>query len=75
MRHEGFFETLQQVRRKLDEPMAMGYASAGTVLACGAGVREFKPGGRVAGRGRGPGHGGRAEDPSNRVYALARRAI
>lgn len=48
---EGFFTTLQQVFAKLDEPMPMGYCSAGIVLACGAGVQEFKPGDRVASNG------------------------
>lgn len=51
MRNEGFFQTLQQVFAKLDEPMPMGYASAGVVLASGAGVPEFKPGDRVASNG------------------------
>jgi predicted dehydrogenase/threonine dehydrogenase-like Zn-dependent dehydrogenase len=50
-RNEGFFDTLAQVREKLDEPMTMGYSSAGIVLACGAGVQEFKPGDRVASNG------------------------
>ena len=51
MKNEGFFQTLSQVREKLDEPMTMGYSSAGVVLACGAGVQEFKPGDRVASNG------------------------
>ncbi|MBE7463721.1 MAG: Gfo/Idh/MocA family oxidoreductase [Planctomycetes bacterium] len=50
-RQEGFFNTLRQVREKLDEPLALGYSSAGVVLACGAGVSEFKPGDRVASNG------------------------
>jgi predicted dehydrogenase/threonine dehydrogenase-like Zn-dependent dehydrogenase len=50
-RNEGFFNTLAQVREKLDEPMTMGYSSAGIVLACGANVQEFKPGDRVASNG------------------------
>jgi predicted dehydrogenase/threonine dehydrogenase-like Zn-dependent dehydrogenase len=50
-RNEGFFNTLAQVREKLDEPITMGYSSAGVVLACGAGVQEFKPGDRVASNG------------------------
>jgi predicted dehydrogenase/threonine dehydrogenase-like Zn-dependent dehydrogenase len=50
-RNEGFFNTLAQVREKLDEPMTMGYSSSGVVLACGAGVQEFKPGDRVASNG------------------------
>lgn len=51
LRNEGFFQTLSQVREKLDEPMTMGYSSAGVVLACGSGVQSFKPGDRVASNG------------------------
>lgn len=48
MRQEGVLTTLQQVQAKLDEPMPLGYSSAGVVLACGRGVQELKPGDRVA---------------------------
>lgn len=51
LRQEGLFSTIEQVTAKLDEPAPLGYASAGTVLACGAGVQEFKPGDRVASNG------------------------
>ncbi|HEY1343146.1 MAG TPA: bi-domain-containing oxidoreductase [Bryobacteraceae bacterium] len=51
LRTEGFFNTVRQVLEKLDEPMTMGYSSAGVVLACGAGVQQFKPGDRVASNG------------------------
>lgn len=51
VRNEGLFETLRQVRAKLDEPMAMGYSSAGVVLACGPGVSGYKVGDRVASNG------------------------
>lgn len=51
MRQEGFWTTLEQVFRKLDEPMPLGYSSAGMVLAVGSGVQEFKPGDRVASNG------------------------
>jgi predicted dehydrogenase/threonine dehydrogenase-like Zn-dependent dehydrogenase len=51
LRNEGFFNTVRQVLEKLDEPMTMGYSSAGVVLACGAGVQSFKPGERVASNG------------------------
>src|SRR6516165_4620032 len=51
LRTEGFFNTVRQVLEKLDEPMTMGYSSAGVVLACGAGVQSFKPGERVASNG------------------------
>jgi hypothetical protein len=40
-RNEGFFSTLAQVRENLDEPIPMGYSSAGVVLACGPDVQEF----------------------------------
>jgi predicted dehydrogenase len=51
VKEQGIGETLSQVRAKLDEPMALGYSAAGVVLACGAGVQEFKPGQRVASAG------------------------
>lgn len=51
LRNEGFFQTIAQVRERLDEPAAMGYSSAGVVLACGEGVQSFKPGDRVASNG------------------------
>jgi predicted dehydrogenase len=48
VRQEGVLMTAQQVMAKLDEPMPLGYSSAGVVLECGRGVQEFKPGDRVA---------------------------
>ncbi|AFM23643.1 bi-domain-containing oxidoreductase [Desulfomonile tiedjei] len=51
IRNEGLFQTLAQVQEKLDEPMNMGYSSAGIVLAVGAGVQNFRPGDRVASNG------------------------
>lgn len=51
VRNEGLLPTIRQVRKKLDEPMSMGYSSAGIVLACGEGVQNFKPGDRVASNG------------------------
>jgi predicted dehydrogenase/threonine dehydrogenase-like Zn-dependent dehydrogenase len=51
IRNEGILNTISQVREKLDEPMTMGYSSAGVVLACGEGVQEFRLGDRVASNG------------------------
>jgi predicted dehydrogenase/threonine dehydrogenase-like Zn-dependent dehydrogenase len=51
LRQEGFFTTLAQVMEKLDEPMTLGYSSAGVVLASGSGVRGIKVGDRVASNG------------------------
>ena len=51
LKQEGFFRTLAQVSERLDEPMPLGYSSAGVVLAVGAGVQAFKPGDRVASNG------------------------
>jgi predicted dehydrogenase len=51
LRTEGLLTTIRQVQAKLDEPMTMGYSSAGVVLACGAGVQDLKPGQRVASNG------------------------
>jgi predicted dehydrogenase len=50
-RNEGVLTTLRQVRERLNTPIAMGYSSAGVVLACGAGVQSVKPGDRVASNG------------------------
>ena len=51
IRNEGLFNTVDAVFKKLDEPMTMGYSSAGIVLACGHGVQQYKPGDRVASNG------------------------
>ena len=48
IKDEGLLTTFTQVMAKLDEPMPLGYSSAGVVLECGRGVSEFKPGDRVA---------------------------
>jgi len=51
IRTDGLLPTLEAVRSKLDQPIAMGYCQAGTVLAVGAGVDDFRPGDRVATNG------------------------
>lgn len=67
IRNEGLLNTVRAVREKLDEPMTMGYSSAGTVLACGFGVDAFKPGDRVASNG---GHAGVVSVPANLCAAV-----
>jgi predicted dehydrogenase/threonine dehydrogenase-like Zn-dependent dehydrogenase len=67
LRTEGFRQTLTQVTDRLDEPVTMGYSSAGIVLACGAGVQEFKPGDRVASNG---GHAGIVAVPHHLCAAV-----
>ncbi len=48
LKSEGLISTAQQVFAKLNEPMALGYSTAGIVRATGAGVDSLKPGERVA---------------------------
>jgi len=48
---DGLVPTLEAVFRKLDEPLPLGYSSAGTVIEVGPHVHEFRPGDRVASNG------------------------
>ncbi|NTV37028.1 MAG: zinc-binding alcohol dehydrogenase, partial [Anaerolineaceae bacterium] len=52
-RREGPIPTLESVLNRLDQPMALGYSSAGTIIAMGAGLTGFKIGDRVACAGGG----------------------
>lgn len=51
IRAEGLFPTLDAVRSKLDQPLALGYCNAGVVIEVGAGVRDFAVGDRVLSNG------------------------
>ena len=51
VRQEGLLNTYRQVRERLDEPMALGYSSAGVVLECGDGVEGIQSGDHVASNG------------------------
>lgn len=48
---DGVLATIESVRAKLDQPVALGYSNAGVVLEVGPDVTEFGPGDRVASNG------------------------
>jgi len=52
MRTDGVLTTLDAVRAKLDEPLALGYCNVGTVQEIGAGVNGFSIGDRVVSNGK-----------------------
>src|ERR1700719_2975026 len=45
---DGLAATVSAVRSRLDQPSALGYSSAGSVVAVGEGVTDINPGDRVA---------------------------
>jgi len=51
VRSEGLLTTIDAVRSKLDQPLALGYCNAGVVLAVGEGVDGFSLGDRVVSNG------------------------
>jgi predicted dehydrogenase/threonine dehydrogenase-like Zn-dependent dehydrogenase len=52
VRTDGVLPTLQSVRNKLDQPLALGYCNVGVVVETGAGVAGFSVGERVASNGK-----------------------
>ena len=52
-KREGVVPTVQAVFNRLDQPMALGYSSAGTIVALGKNMQGFKVGQRVACAGGG----------------------
>ncbi len=52
-RREGLIPTVQAAFNRLDQPMALGYSSAGTIIALGKNMQGFKVGQRVACAGGG----------------------
>ena len=52
-RREGLLSTVEAAFNRLDQPMALGYSSAGTVVALGEGVEGVQVGQRVACAGGG----------------------
>jgi predicted dehydrogenase/threonine dehydrogenase-like Zn-dependent dehydrogenase len=51
MKKDGIRPTIEAVRRKLDQPIPMGYSQCGEVIGIGAGVTGFRVGDRVASNG------------------------
>jgi predicted dehydrogenase len=51
VRTDGLSATARAVRNRLGEPLALGYASAGTIIGVGRGVQGFTLGDRVASNG------------------------
>jgi predicted dehydrogenase/threonine dehydrogenase-like Zn-dependent dehydrogenase len=47
-KREGLLSTIEQAFNKLDQPMTLGYSSAGTIVAVGEGLEGFQAGDRVA---------------------------
>jgi predicted dehydrogenase/threonine dehydrogenase-like Zn-dependent dehydrogenase len=52
-KREGVIPTVQAVFNRLDQPMALGYSTAGTIVALGKNMQGFKVGQRVACAGGG----------------------
>jgi threonine dehydrogenase-like Zn-dependent dehydrogenase len=52
-RREGLLTTVEAAFNRLDQPMALGYSSAGTIAAVGPGLEGFQVGDRVACAGGG----------------------
>ena len=53
LRRDGLFSTVNIVRSRLDQPTALGYSSAGTVIAMADDVSDIQVGDRVACAGAG----------------------
>ena len=52
-RREGVLTTLEAAFNRLDQPLALGYSSSGTVIQIGEGVTNYKIGDRVVCSGGG----------------------
>ena len=53
---EGIVATYRKVMNRLDKPASLGYSAAGTVIAVGENVEEFRVGNQVACGGEGAAH-------------------
>jgi NADPH:quinone reductase-like Zn-dependent oxidoreductase len=68
---DGLFPTLDAVRAKLAEPLALGYCNVGRVVALGHGVEGFAVGDRVASNGA---HAGWLNENRLHIYDTRPRA-
>ena len=48
IRRDGVVSAVSAVRSRLDQPLALGYSSAGTIVEVGEGISDLTPGDRVA---------------------------
>src|SRR5581483_10247703 len=53
VRRDGVLSAVDAVRSRPDEPLPLGYSSAGTVIEVGVGIDDLRPGDRVACAGAG----------------------
>jgi predicted dehydrogenase/threonine dehydrogenase-like Zn-dependent dehydrogenase len=53
VRRDGVFSAMSAVRARLDQPAALGYSSAGTIISVGEGVHDLSVGDHVACAGAG----------------------
>jgi predicted dehydrogenase len=71
VRREGLLTTIEAVQNRLDQPMPLGYSSAGVIVQVGAGVIDLHPGERVACAGGGHAvHAEFASVPRNLVASV-----
>lgn len=52
VRTDGLAATVEAIRSKLDQPMALGYCNVGRIVEAGKGVDEFRVGDRVISNGK-----------------------
>jgi predicted dehydrogenase len=70
-RREGLLTTAEAALNRLDQPLPLGYSSAGTISALGEGLQDFKVGQRVACGGGGYAvHAEYAQVPRNLMAAI-----